>query len=73
MNNLKTVARICFLLRSYVRRLEKNLGCVSMSTLQVKIRVILEGSRALGKIMRYAVAGSEIPSPIASFTNNNSN
>ena len=53
--NLQTFA-FCLVLRES----EKNLGRVHTSRSQVKVKVILEGSRL--KVVNYSVAGSEIPS-----------
>jgi len=66
-DNLKTIPDSCFLLGSYVY------GEKSRTRSHVKVTGqgqghFSEGSRSLGKVMTYSVAGSEILSPTSSFS-----
>ena len=66
-DSLKTIPDSCFLLGSYVY------GEKSRTRSHVKVTGqgqghFSEGSRSLGDVMRYFVAGNETPSPIASFS-----
>jgi len=68
-DNLKTVAFICFcLVVSWTRT---NLGRRHILRLQVKVKVTvkvtLEASGSLDKVISYSVAGSDIPPAINSF------
>jgi len=66
-DNLKTVAYICFcLVVSWTRN---NLGRRRILRLQVKVKVkvTLEASGSIDKVISYSVAGSDIPPAINSF------
>jgi len=60
LNNLKTVANICFVL-GYIQWRK------ILDDLKIK-GYFSEGSRSLGKVMSYAVADCETSSPLASFS-----
>jgi len=64
---LKTIADICFLLGSY-EVWRKILDDFAHRVHRSRTISILEGSSSLGKVESYSVAGSEIPSLIASFS-----
>jgi len=61
--NLKTIADVFFLLGIVTYGLEKK----SHDMIGQSQGHCSEGSRSLGKVMNYSVAGSEIPSLMASF------
>ena len=68
-DNLKTIANICFLFGVYVHyRTVLNRTSSHVKVAGQDQGYISEGQRSLDKVMSYSAAGSEIPSPMSSFT-----